>query len=142
MVEIRERNPKLRLFVNIALTAIFAIFLAYFAYSFFSHRSVATRIVEEIKVFEKDYMVKQKDYVALEADINSKRESLSPQQMVQESLKLQELGKKIDVLRQSISTRKENLEQETGKMNGAVRALIITFVLYAVVMWINYILNY
>jgi len=142
MVEIRERNPKLRLAINILITIAFLGSLGFFVWNIISHKLEAQRLGKEIRVLQEDYELKHREYVIQEDNFKRRRAQMSSREMVETSLNLQQLDQSLKVLSQNLTNRMNALEEEQDQMRRSIYAVIFCVVGYVVVMWINYILNY
>jgi len=142
MVEIRERNPKLRLAINILITIAFLGTLAFFAWNLVAHNLEAQRLQREIRILQEDHELKHREYVIQENNFKKRRSQMSSKEMVETSLNLQQLDQSLKVLSENLTNRMNALESEQDQMRRSIYGLIFTVVGYAVVMWINYIINY
>lgn len=142
MVEIRERNPKLRIFVNLVLTTILFIFLALNAKTLYVELANIARLNKEIRVLETEQLKKQREYLNANLDFKSRRQWMSSRQAVEASLRVQELSRQLSTAEKKVSERKEAREKAQGKVKGAVYYSVISLIAYCIIMWINYILNY
>ncbi len=142
MVEIRERNPKLRLLINAIITLFFIAIFAYYLLGLLNARSEAIRIDSELIALETDLMAKQRDYLKAETDFKARRQWMTSRESVEASMKIQELQEQLKTAEKIVSERKLKLEERRDEIQKAIYAMIILVIVYAVVMWINYILNY
>lgn len=140
--EITLRNPKLRLGVNIALIAIFAVLMVWQMALASGERTQLKRVMEQMPVLERDQSLNEQKFLTEQTLVERSRPRMTAQESVLKSQKLQEL-------RNASDRSRKLLEQQQAKrdaLNKSIRAhqmiIIIGLIAVLILLGVNYILDY
>lgn len=142
MVEIKVHNPKLRLTVNIALGVLFAVF---FIFTGVLTALDSRRIAEldyRIAILKDDVLKKQEALFATQRKFEQTRSRMTPRQMVDASLDLQEQRDKLARNQDQLAASNQERDTTARKKLTHIYWLIFALIACPAVFWVNYVLNY
>lgn len=142
MSEIRERNRYLRLAVNIALVVAYAV-LAVWQLGLLRTEAREVRMLEEqMPILEKDVALKEQTFLTEQTLLDMTRERLTPREAVERSQKLQEMRDSLEGSRNQLTSKSEALNDLLQRRRSHNVVLIVGFVVLAVLLWVNWVINY
>jgi len=142
MSEIYERNRYLRLAVNIALIAAYVVIVVWQLGLLGAEEREIKTLEGQIPILEKDVALKEQSFLTEQTLLDMTRERLTPREAVEQSQELQEMRDSLEGSRSQL-TAKRNARDELQQRRGSHNIiLIVGFVVLAVLLWVNWVINY
>jgi hypothetical protein len=140
--EITLRNPKLRLIVNLALIAIFAVLLIWQMAMVSGDRAELRRVLEQLPVLERDQSLNEQKFLTEQTLVERSRPRMTAQESVLRSQKLQELRDTSDRSRKLLEQQQAKRDELQKSIRGHHMIIIIGLIAVLILLGVNYILDY
>ncbi len=142
MSEIHERNRYLRLAVNIALIAAYAVIAVWqLALLHAEEREIST-LDGQIPILEKDVALKEQSFLTEQTLLEMTRKRLTPQEAVKQTQELQEMRDSLEGSRSQLTAKREARDELQQRRRSHNLILIVGLVVLAVLLWVNWLINY
>lgn len=142
MVEIKLHNPKLRLVVNLTLAVIFSAFFLFTVVIIARDCIRAHRLEGRVAILKDDVLKKQEALFAAERKSEQTRARMTPREMVEASLQLQDQRQKLSGSQKQLAALEEQSERTSRLRLLHVYWLLFTLIGCPIVFWVNHTLNY
>ena len=142
MSEIHERNRYLRLAVNIALIVAYVVIAVWQLGLLRAEEREMKTLEGQMPILEKDVALKEQSFLTEQTLLDMTRESLTPREAVERSQKLQEMRDSLEGSRSQLTTKREALSELQQRRRGHNIILIMGLVVLAVLLWVNWVINY
>jgi hypothetical protein len=142
MSEIHERNRYLRLAVNIALIVAYVVIVVWQLGLLRAEERVTNTLEGQIPILEKDVALKEQSFLTEQTLLDMTRERLTPREAVERSQKLQEMRDSLEGSRSQLTAKREALGELQQRRRGHNIILIVGLVVLAVLLWVNWVINY
>jgi|GEM_PF-2288771 len=142
MSEIHERNRNLRLAVNIALVVAYVVIAVWQLGLLRAEEREVKTLEGQIPILEKDVTLKEQSFLTEQTLLEMTRERLTPREAVERSQKLQEMRDSLEGSRSQLTAKSEALDELQHRKRSHSIILIVGLVALAVLLWVNWVINY
>jgi hypothetical protein len=142
MSEIHERNRYLRLAVNIALIAAYVVIAVWQLGLLRAEEREMKTLEGQIPILEKDVALKEQSFLTEQTLLEMTRERLTPREAVERSQKLQEMRESLEGSRNQLTAKREARDELQQRRRSHNLILIVGLVVLAVLLWVNWVINY
>jgi len=142
MSEIYERNRYLRLAVNIVLVALYVVIATWQLGLLRAEEREISTLDGQIPILEKDVVLKEQNFLTEQTLLEMTRERLTPQEAVKQSQELQELRDRLEGSRSQLTAKREARDELQKRRRSHNIILIVGLVVLAVLLWVNWVINY
>lgn len=142
MSEIHERNRYLRLAVNIALIAAYVMLAVWQLGLLRAEEREISTLDGQIPILEKDVALKEQSFLTEQTLLEMTRERFTPREAVERSQKLQEMRESLEGSRSQLTAKREAREELQQRRRSHNIILIMGLVVLAVLLWVNWVINY
>jgi ferric-dicitrate binding protein FerR (iron transport regulator) len=142
MSEIYERNRYLRLAVNIALIAAYVVIAVWQLGLLGAEEREIKTLEGQMPILEKDVALKEQSFLTEQTLLDMTRERLTPREAVERSQKLQEMRESLEGSRNQLTAKREARDELQQRRRSHNLILIVGLVVLAVLLWVNWVINY
>ncbi len=142
MSEIHERNRPLRLAVNVALIVAYIVVAVWqLALMAAEDRRIST-LDEQMPILEHDVAVKEQQFLTEQTLLEMTRKELTAQEAVEKSQELQEMRESLEGSREQLAAKQEERSDLQQRKRNHNLVLIVGIMVLAVLLWVNWMINY